>query len=116
MASERRVRKLAGTLREEVAAILEREIEFPDGALVTVTRIAVSPDARYAAAYLTVFGGKEKEILEILKKNVYHIQQLVNRRLRMRPVPKIRFAIDEEEIRREGIEKSLAELKRKKEL
>ena len=84
--------------------------------MVTITRIGVSPDARYATAFISVIGSSEKGTLEILGKNVYPIQQIVNRRLRMRPVPKIRFVIDEDEERREGVEKKLAELKREGEV
>ena len=116
MASERRLQRLDQVLREELSKILDREIEFPEGAMVTITRIGVSPDARYATAFISVIGSSEKGTLEILGKNVYPIQQIVNRRLRMRPVPKIRFVIDEDEERREGVEKKLAELKREGEV
>lgn len=116
MASERRLQKLDQVLREEIAKILDREIEFPAEMIVTVTRLSVSPDARIASAFVSILGGDGKTALEILAKNVYHIQQLLNRRLPIRPVPKIHFAIDEEEMKREGVEKSLAELKRKKEI
>ena len=117
MPSPRRVEKLSNLLREELAAILERDIEFPDGMLVTLTRVAVSPDAHYASAMISVLPEKaQKDALEILRKNVYDIQQILNRRLRMRPVPKIRFVPDEGEAKRERVEKSLAELKQKENL
>jgi ribosome-binding factor A len=51
-----------------------------------------------------------------LFKKIYIIQQSLNRRLRMRPVPRIRFTLDEEELRREKVERSLAALKRKGDL
>ncbi len=112
MASERRLAKLNNLLREELSKILDREIEFPEGSLITVTRAQTSPDARYAGIFISILGKEEKKILEILSKNVYNIQQILNRRLKMRPVPKINFEIDEEELRREKVEKSLGELKR----
>lgn len=112
MPSPRRSEKLSTLLCEELAGILEREIEFPEGVLVTITRVTVSLDFLYATALVSILGGAPGTALEILAKNVYHIQQVLNRRLRMRPVPKIRFAIDEEELKRQGVEKSLAELKR----
>jgi len=116
VASERRRKKINQLLREEIAEILDREIEFPEKTLVTVTRAEISPDGYYAAIYISVLGDSPEKTLEILASNVYHIQQLLNRRIRMRPVPKIRFAVDEEEKRREIVEKSISELKRKKEL
>ena len=117
MPSPRRVEKLSNLIREELARFLEREIEFPEGALVTVTRVAISPDAHYAAAMISVLPeNKAHAALEIVSKNIYHIQQAVNRRMRVRPVPKITFRIDEEEERRERVEQSLARLKQKGDL
>ncbi|MDP3769686.1 MAG: 30S ribosome-binding factor RbfA [bacterium] len=108
--------KLNMLLRDELGKIIDREIEFSENTLVTITRIVSSPDLRYATVFLSVLNGDEAEALEMLKKNVYHIQQQLNRALRMRPVPKIRFVIDEEELRRESVERSLAELKQKGDL
>ncbi|MBI2122394.1 MAG: 30S ribosome-binding factor RbfA [Candidatus Sungbacteria bacterium] len=116
MASERRIEKLNNLLREEIAKIVDRELEFTEGALVTITRTDISEDLYYAAVFFSVFGGEAKKILEILQKNVYNIQQILNRKLRMRPVPKIRFEIDHGEKNREDIEQKIAELKRRGEL
>ncbi len=114
MPSPRRVEKLSNLIREELAAFLAREIEFPESTLVTITRVRVSPDGHYAAAMISVLPeNKARAALEILTKNIYHIQQAVNRRMRVRPVPKIAFHMDEEEERRERVEHSLAELKQK---
>lgn len=117
MPSPRRIEKLNNLLCEELADILERDIEFPDSTLVTVTRVVISPDGHYASAMISVIGQAEPfAALAILEKNIYHIQQAVNRRMRTRPVPKITFRIDEEEERRERVEESLAQLRKKEEL
>lgn len=113
MASPKRIEKLNILLQEEIAKILDEELEFPEGNLVTVTKVSISPNAHYAIVSVSVLGKDPRKCLENLSKSIYHIQQLLNRRLRMRPVPKIRFVIDEGELKREAVEKSLAELKRK---
>lgn len=116
MASERRIEKLNNFFRDEVARIIDREVEFSENALVTVSLVLVSPDMHYADIFISVLGGNDKEALETLQKKVYNIQHILNRTVRMRPVPKIRFMLNENEIRRETVEKSLAELKKKGEL
>lgn len=117
MASGRRIEKLNNLLREELAEIIEREIEFPQNTLVTITKVSISSNLFDATAYLSFLGdAPKKEILEILRKNIYNIQQFLNRRLRMRPVPKIEFQFDKAEESREGVEKSLAELREKGEI
>lgn len=108
--------KLNMLLRDELGNIIDREIEFPQSSMVTLTHVVTSSDLRYATVFLSVLNGENTHVLEILEKNVYHIQQRLNKALRMRPVPRIRFAIDEEEMRRETLERSLAGLKQKKEL
>lgn len=116
MATGRRLEKINMLLQEELARVLDRESEFRDDALVTVTRVETSPDLHYAAVHVSIFEKEPNRTLEILGKNVYTIQQILNRRLRMRPVPKIRFEIDEGEMKREVVEKSLAELKKRGEV
>ena len=114
--SGRRLEKLNQFIREEVSRIIDRELEFPEEMFATVTRVDTSPDKHYADVFVSLLGSEPKKILEILEENVYNIQQKLNRRLRIRPVPKITFLIDEEEMRREVVEKSLGELKRKGEI
>ena len=47
--------------------------------------------------FLTIPDDAAEEIHKKLKKNIFFIQQALNKRLRMRPVPKIRFSIDKQE-------------------
>lgn len=72
-----------------------REIEFPAGILVTILGVKTTEDFKQAKIIISVFPfGKSELALEILNKNIYHIQQILNKKLRMRPVPKIFFRAD----------------------
>ena len=108
MTAPRRIEKINMLLKEVLAGIIDREVEFPQGSLVTLTRVSVSSDGRYASAFFSAFGVSQDAMLELLKKNMYTIQQLINKKLRMRPVPQIHFALDEDEMRREGVEKAVS--------
>lgn len=116
MPTELRREKIENLLREELAGILDRNIEFPGRTIVTVTRVHSSVDGHYATAYVSILGADPAGALAALKKNIYHIQKSINKKLRIRPVPKLTFKIDEEEFNRERIEKRIAGLKRKGEL
>lgn len=108
----KRIDRISELIKEVVSAIILRGVQFPEGAMVTVTRAVVSPDLHYANVFVTVFSsqsGKEDEAMLALKKNTPKIQHELNRKLRMRPVPRIQFLIDEEEGRRERVEKLLQE-------
>ena len=112
----RRAEKLNNLLREQISNILDRDVEFPEGALITVTRVHRSQDGLYATVFFTVLNGSVDAALETVKKNLYAVQQSLNKIMRIRPVPKIRFVADEDEMRRESVERSLAEMKRKGEI
>lgn len=116
MPTERRREKIEQLLREELSKIIDRDIEFPSGTMVTMTHITISSDGHYANAFVSLLGKEPKAALEILRKNIYHIQKGVNRKMRIRPVPKITFKIDQEEYNRERVERSLATLKKKGEV
>lgn len=108
----RRIEKVNELVKEVVADIILREVQFPAGALATLTRVSTSPDLHYADVFVTIFPGDrevQKEALLLLKKSTREIQRQLNRKLRMRPVPRILFLIDEEERKRERVEELLAQ-------
>lgn len=103
----KRTEKVNMLIKEVVSGILFRAIQFPEGMLVTVTRVVTSPDIHYANVFLTVFSREAQdssEVMKILQKNIGAIQRQLNKALNMRPVPRIQFLIDEEEMRREKVE------------
>lgn len=116
MPTELRREKIENLLREELAKILDRDLEFPARTIVTVTRVKNSVDGHYATAYVSILGADPAGALAILKKTIYHIQKSINKKIRIRPVPRIAFKIDVEEFNRERVEKQIAGLKRKGEL
>ena len=106
-----RLLKLNDLIRDEVAKILLAELEKDDSVLVTVIGADVSPTLEHATIKISVFPvNKANEVLKKIKEQIYHIQQLLNKRLAMRPIPKIRFEIDTTEERASQIEEKLKNL------
>ena len=105
MATER-LKKLNDLLRNEVGKILKSELDLDDGTLVTVVQANVSPTLEHATVWISVFPeSKREEALRKINRRIYFLQQLLNKRLKMRPVPKIRFEIDRTEEGAARIEK-----------
>jgi len=103
-----RIKKLNNHLRDEVGKIIHNEIVLTDKILITVTEAEVSPTLEHATIRISVYPkDKEKTVLKEIKKDIYQIQQILNRRLVMRPVPKIRFEIDISEKHASRIEEIL---------
>lgn len=99
-------------IRKELSRIILREIEFPEGVLATLTRVETSVDLEQSKIYVSVLPENNLEIvLRILNKNIYELQQRLNHRLRMRPIPRICFIREKETIEADKIEGILEELK-----
>lgn len=106
-----RIEKLNSLIKEEVARIIKREVEFSRDVLVTVTKAETSVDATHVNVSISVLPeNKEKIILERLKKMIGIIQSLLNRKLIMRFVPKIFFKIDKSTQKIDRMEKIIKEL------
>lgn len=111
--STNRLNKVNELLRFEVSQILHKEIEAGTGVFVTVVRIEVSPTLEHATIYVSVFpDNKEKEVMQKIKRQIYPIQQMLNKKLSMRPVPKVRFDIDRSEERASKIEQILGKIEK----
>lgn len=105
----RRIEQVNDLIREELGVIIDREVEALEQVLVTITRVMTSPDLHYADVLLAVTPyTAEQQALGNFAKQIGSIQRRLNQRLRMRPVPRIRFVIDKEQKRAERIEELLA--------
>ncbi len=105
----RRIEQVNDLIRGELGKIIDREFDVPAGSLVTITRVITSPDLHYADIFVSVMPvTNEVAVLAEFEKSVGRIQHLLNRKLRMRPVPRIKFAIDREQKRADRIETLLA--------
>ena len=54
-----RIPQLNSLIQQEVASLLIKEVEFPDGVFVTVSRAEVAPDAESAKVWLSVFPNEQ---------------------------------------------------------
>ena len=90
-----RQEKVNSLLTQEIGKIILREVDIPPGVLVTVLSVEATSDFKEAKVKISIFPFDKSElVLEILTKNIYHIQRVLNKKLRMKPVPKIYFRID----------------------
>ncbi len=100
-------------IKKELSQIVLREVEFSSGVLVTLTRVETSPNLNESRIYVSCIPEKGQErALNALNSRVWHLQQLLNKRLKMRPIPKIIFLKEKETVEAGKIEKILAKLKK----
>ena len=109
-----RVPQVNKLIQEELSKIIFREIEFAD-ALVTLTRVDTTANLIESRVYISVMpNSREAEVFKNLNKRIYYIQQLLNERIKMRPMPKIIFLKEKETERAGKVEEILEKLKPKR--
>ena len=98
MPSPRRSEQLEKSLKREINNIIYRKINDPRIKFVTITKIKVSPDLKYADIFVTIFNDKsqQRKTLKGLKSATKYIRVELGKDLKLRFVPKIEFKIDED--------------------
>ena len=109
--SGNRIEKVNSLLEQEIGKINLREFYFP-GIMITLTRVDASANLFEAKAYISAYpDGELDEIINVLNKNIFKIQNEINDKLKMRPVPKIKFVKDKEMAKSGRVEELLNRLK-----
>lgn len=108
-----RIPQVNQLLKKELGRIILKEIDFPEGVLATLTRLETSSNLIQSKVYVSVIPERMlPEVLKILNGQIYFLQQKLNERLKMRPLPKIIF-VEEKATREAGrIEELLEEIKK----
>lgn len=82
-------------IRDELSAIIAREIEFPLGVLVTLTNVIVTDDMEHATVRVSVLpADREKHAMKVLLEFRAHLQHVLNKKMNIRPMPQISFELD----------------------
>ena len=94
--SQRRANRLGGQIREEIAKMVATDMKDPRLGFITVTRVDLTSDLRYARVYVSALGeGKGGGAsLEVLKGAAGFVRREIGRRLRIRFSPEIDFRHD----------------------
>ena len=107
-----RVLQINSVVQRELGQIILEEGDFPDGALVTLTRTDTATNLQQVRVYISVLPeGKRKQVMNELRSNIYSLQQILNKKLKMRPVPKIIFVSETETAHAQRIEEILDSVK-----
>jgi len=108
-----RIPKVNQLIKRELGQLLLKEIDFSKNILVTLTRVETSADLEEAKIYVSVIPESQvNRVLHILETRIYDLQQKLNKRLQMRPTPRIRFCQEKETGQAGRIEEILEKLKK----
>ena len=87
--------KAGSVIQEELSKIFLRDFDF-DGALATITGVVVAEDMASAKVMISVIPfEKEIEIYRMIEGRKREIQGKLLRKMNIKPMPKLEFAIDQ---------------------
>ncbi len=98
--------RVGSVIQKELSALLLREIDFPEGVLVTISDVRVSSDLSHAEIGVSIFPeNAKKSLFDVLKEKQGTLQFLLNRKMNIKPMPRINFVINEGSEKASRIEK-----------
>lgn len=80
-----------------LSQIISYEVKHPDvTGLISVTRVQITPDQKYAKVYVSIFNNNDKKkVLSALQASGNFIRYELGQKVKMRNVPKLTFALDD---------------------
>ena len=96
MKLEKRNGRVAEQIREIMSDVILNKMKYPRLGFITITRVSVADDLKYAKVYFSVYGSeKEKKGTEaVLHHSINYLQHELLARLKMRTQPKLSFIFD----------------------
>ena len=91
-----RTDRLDELLRQEIGAILAREVADPRVGFATVTDVETTPDLQHAKVWVSVIGdaAQRRATLDALDGAMGYVRRELGVRLRLRRVPALHVALD----------------------
>ncbi len=103
-----RTERVGKLIREELAKIIIREIEFAPGTLVTITEVDVDKKLEHAKVKVSVLpSASATSALAALGAAAGSLQYLLMKKINIKPMPRIAFASDRGPERAATVEKIL---------
>lgn len=91
----RRSDRVAGSLRRELAQLIQLEVKDPDVGFIGLSDVEVTRDLSHAKVYVTVFEPeKAASSLKALNKASGYLRKRLGQEMRIRSVPELHFQHD----------------------
>jgi ribosome-binding factor A len=91
-----RSERVQAELKREISMILQEDLKDPRIGFVTVTRVDITGDLRYAKVYFSILGNEKEQNSSIqgIESAVGYIRKLIAERLGLRYAPELSFRVD----------------------
>jgi len=90
-----RSERVAGTIRRELAQLIQKEVKDPGVGFIGLSDVEVSRDISHARIYVTVFeADKAISSIKALNKAAGYLRKRLGQEMRIRSVPQLHFEHD----------------------
>ena len=92
-----RIARLRELFKQEISAILQREMKDPRIGFASITDVELSPDLRHAKVFVSILGDAEAKASTMagLENARGFIRKELGRRIRLRHTPEVLFRLDQ---------------------
>lgn len=91
----KRSERVAGTLRRELARLIQMEVKDPEVGFIGLSDVEVTRDLAHARVYITVFETEKAEAsLRALRKAAGYLRHRLGQEMHIRSVPELHFHHD----------------------
>ena len=111
--NETRLGRINEELKRQLSEIISYELKNPNiTGMISVTRVKITPDFKYAKVYVSILNGKNRnKTLEGLKESSGFIRSRLAQTVNLRITPELVFELDDSLDYGEKIDSILKELK-----
>ncbi len=115
--NEARLGRVNEEIRKALSQIIDYEVKNPDvTGMISVTKVKVTPDLKYAKVYVSILNAKNNEkTLEGLKASSGFMRSSLAKKVNLRITPELVFEYDDSLEHGERIESLLKQIKKQDE-
>lgn len=98
MADRRRIERVNGLLRDEIAQLIASHVNDPRlRGIITITQVRTASDLRNASVYVSVMGNESvrQEALAGIQSSAAYLRRELRDRVSLRYVPFLKFVLDD---------------------
>ena len=92
-----RLNRIDEELKKEISYVILNELKNPNvTGLISVTKVKITPDLKYAKVYVSILNAKNtKDTMANLKKSAGFVRTEIAKRVNLRITPEIIFELDD---------------------
>lgn len=108
-----RTERVGSVIKKSLPTSIDNLAREYGAGMVTITDVDVSPDLQNAKVFITAYGGKltPLEFISILEKKELELRLSLNKHLRLRSLPVLKFVVDDTLDKVNHLEKVISDIK-----